>query len=284
MAATFMHRPLTPEERGRVAFSWRWAVLRAILGGAGRFLLWFVFYWLLGAVLAGFANAIEQRHFSVAPGEWIHHWGLDLPLYVVVWGTILGVPAYLALRGVASALRRARLRRMDLHTGSVDVFDLTNAEHAFTHQHGTWILLYGISGHSTLALDAIRTGLWPELLGLQAPDEEFDPYGHDDEDDEDNRPFGRESDLTRSEQTADVSASIFVLHRLPHSGRILRIESDGDAQPPLPSTLLEGLRLPERAQLEIERFAHESDCISVVIDMPLAALIGTEPPTETLGA
>jgi hypothetical protein len=260
MTAVVGHRPLTPEERRTLTFSWPWAIFRVSLGRVGRFVLWFVLCFLLMAVLGSAIDALFQRSFGIALYTRSDNWPVIVPIFAIVWGAILGIPAYLAVRSFRRELRHYRLRRLDCSRGTVELIDLHEPDDAVVHDNdGRWLYLFDIDGRTTLVLDVAKIGGWPELFGI-------DPDAFEENDEAES--FESEDDIGPD---IPFPNSAFIVHRLLDSGRVLRIELRGRA---LPLSQIHALRRPYPPG--IERFAHETDCMSMVIDRPIAALIDAE--------
>jgi hypothetical protein len=229
MPVAIGRRTLSPEEaRDLSSPTWRlW--LMAVPGVLGRFLPFFVLAMLLMMVVMGSLDSVLQK---IPKGSTPHFWQKEPPPFVLflfiacVWGPVFALPAYFTYRGFRAQVRRHRARRADLLGGEAWLIHATAPAFVeIVDDREDSLYLLDLGDGRTLLIDGARIEWDFELFGLPTPEEEFD-------DESDEFDEASEVDSERPPLRTPFPNSDFVLHWLPNTGRILRIESRGEAAVP----------------------------------------------------
>lgn len=263
MAAEVSRRALSPEEREALASpTWR-LLLWAIPGVIGRYLLFFLLAMLLMMVTFGTLDTVLR---NIPNGPTPHFWQQDPPDFVIwifvacVWGPVFLVPGYITYRGIRPQVRRHRACRADLLAGEawvIRVEDPSFVEIVADHEDSFYLLEIG--DHRSLLIDGGRVAWDFELFGLPTSEDDFDESRDEDE----------EIDWSPPPPTPFPNTS-FVLHLLPHSGRLLQIEVHGQPAQPGRVLLAKELALPESA-----KFLVDADRRAIVLEQGLAELVSS---------
>ena len=262
MPVAIGRRPLSLEEAGDLSSpAWRlW--LMAVPGVLGRFLLFFLLAMLLMMVVMGSIDSVLQKMASGSTPSFLQKERTPLVFWILavcIWAPVFALPAYVTYRGFRPRVRRHRARRADLLGGEAWLIHATAP--AFVEvvddRENSFYLL-DLEDGRTLLIDGAPIEWDFELFGLPTPEVDFDDESDEDSGDDDDRPPPR----------TPFPTSDFVLHWLPNTGRILRIESRGE--PAVPSRVLLG---NEVTLAEANRFLVEPDRGALVIDRRIHALV-----------
>jgi hypothetical protein len=240
MAVTLDRRTLSEEERQGLASPLWSLLLKGIPGLLGRYVLFFLLAMLLMMVVSGVIDAAVRKLSSgstnlmqqQARPDWF--WILVLG----IWGPVIVIPGYLAYRGFRPQVRRHRSRRADLLANEAWVVRIVDAPFVeFVDDCDARLFLFDLGDGRSLLVDDGRIAWNFALFGLPEPDEAPDEDADGNE------------DLDRPSIRTPFPNSDFVMHLLPTSGRILRIEARGE--PVAPSRVLaqDAPALPEAARL-----------------------------------
>jgi hypothetical protein len=255
MPATIRHRPFSSDERARLAFSWPARLSKHLAANFGRFLIYFLLTYLALVVLAGIVDRIVYDHIGrairVTPDKrWI-----VIVFGIAFWGFAIGLPAYFAIRRFRrrSAVDRERIRDRD--RGEVDMIHVLKPAYALALEPGKALLyLFDLDNSKTLVIDHQKSGDWYHLCDISPPslDEDENITQMDGED-------GYDFPFPNTE---------CIVHRLAHSGDLLRIEIKGEALPLSSAYPLRALSSPE-----LQRFIECDTRMSIVIDRSLSSLL-----------
>ena len=257
MPVSLRQRSLTTGERAGLHSSLGRILLFAIPGVLFRYLLGFIFLMLLGMVVVTVLSTVLEK--ATAGVSFLrakpHLWQLGL-FIVAFWGPVVLLPVWFASRAVRRDLRRHRARASDLAGDVACVATFQDARFVSLVDEGNReFLVYEFDPGRTLLIDGERPGADRALFGL--PEQEIN-----DEDDE--APYEDEEPLT------PFPNSCFDLHWLPHSGRLLQIETRGSSVAPLRVLLDSELALPES-----KRFVRDAERDVLILDRDLDAWLSS---------
>ncbi len=233
----FSTRKLTNEERATLKHPLLGPTINNLPGSIFRFLLLFL------VMLAGWGTfvAIVASPNVQWPG-WTESENLEslkqaflIWLVVMIWGSIFAVPAYITLRSHVRRYRLDSVRAKDYKQNLVEIIRLTDTSFiTVVDNNDNSLFLFDLDGNKTLIIgDDVE---WcPELFGLPALDE-YDDIDDENDDGEDYGP-GSKPDIPFPNTDC-------LIHRLPNSGRILKIELRGEKQNPKAIFLSNELKIP----------------------------------------
>lgn len=179
-------------------------------------------------------------------------------IIITIWGPIFLVPVHFATRSLRQRLRRQRARTRDREAGCACIARVDGGRFiSVMSKDGDEKLLFELDAARSLLFDGERPRYDLTLFGLPEPD-----YDDDDGQEDDGEPPEGAPGRT------PFPNSSFDLHWLPHSGRMLRIETRGEVLAPLRVFLDSELPLPERAL-----FPRGSECEVLLLERSLPAIL-----------
>lgn len=203
--------------------------LKRLLPPLARNLPGTVFRYLLLVVLVFLALAVALTMIETLIRDLWHGPALQLPLWanvvmsIGIYGTTLLAPLPRVLRSHRRRMARDRALRDDLLGGVVEVIEVHAADATLTWLAHEPAICLELSAEQRLLLHGDRLHWDLALFGLSTAE----ATGLDEEEDE-----GEDNDMDDQTGEAWRSLTCFpnshsVIHRLPHSGKLLRIELHG---------------------------------------------------------
>jgi hypothetical protein len=213
-------RPLDDAER---------KALKRLLPPLVRNLLGTLFRYLLLVVLVFLALTVTGLMLETLIRDIWHGPALELPwwvgvvLVIAIYGTTLFAPLPRMLRSHRRRILRDCALRDDALGGVAEVIEIHATNAALTWLAHQPVICLDLSADQRLVLHGDRLHWDVELFGLSTKDasEDDDDHGTDDPDDD-----------AWSDRTSFPNSHC-VIHRLPHSGRLLRIDLRGTPIEPL---------------------------------------------------
>lgn len=247
-------RDLTNEER-RFANAPRLPPAVAAVPGA---LLRFVLILALSfAVLMAFAGIVVPLTMELGWNPTVPDWTTPV-LIAVLWGPVLIVPAFSAIRGYRRLHLNGMVRLLDAQ-GRAQVITVSGAKFVTMVDADDCATYLFDLGEQTLLISASEIATRRELFGLPSIDEYQDELEIGDQDEDENEDF----------LAVPFPNSDFVLHRFPYSGRILAIELKGE-----PQRCEREVHANELPHATIDWLRREQPGETALIDRSLAQLIG----------
>lgn len=245
MPARFASRPLEDAERAALPPPRRLYRLRALPWPLVHFFFYVLIAWLAFAAFGSLLFAALEEA-SLPLGRLPE--AAALVIGIAIYAALTLIPGRLVYRRWRRDTRSDRERARDLREGRVDVIQVEDAALAALPGllDGSFLLCDLGEGRSLL-LDRERMRA---LCGAVVP------------------PVTHGSETSGAPPVAGFPCRSFVLHRLPHSGRCLRLEPLGApcGLPPVPE------RLTLRAS-ELAAFRDNPDCDALVLPRAFAGLV-----------